>query len=97
MKILKNPLYFEWDNGNSNKNLIKHNVTNYECEEVFLDLNKLILKDLIHSQKENRYLIIGNTKKNRVLFIVFTIRNSFIRVISARDINKQEYKLYEKK
>ena len=46
-----------------NKNLIKHNVTNEECEEIFFDQRKVIMKDVAHSKSEERYTLIGQTKK----------------------------------
>ena len=87
---------FEWDSGNKGKNQ-KHKVKDEECEEVFFDYNKKILKDALHSGKEKRYLLIGRTKKKRLLFLVFTIRKDKVRIISARDLNQKEYKLYEEK
>jgi uncharacterized DUF497 family protein len=65
------------------------------CEEVLFDKNKKVLKDKLHSGKESRHLIIGKTKRKRRLFIVFTLREKKVRVISARDLNKREIKLYE--
>lgn len=96
MKLFSQPIQFQWDIGNIDKNLKKHRVTNTECEEVFFDHKKVVLKDILHSGKEPRYILLGKTKRQRVLFIVFTIRNNKIRIISARDINKNEIKLYEK-
>lgn len=96
MKILKKPLEFEWDKGNIGKNK-KHNVADKEAEEVFFDEKKVIYKDIFHSQKEERFIILGKTKKERLLYTVFTIRGKKIRIISARDINKKEVRLYEKK
>ena len=32
----------------------------------------------------------------RFVYIVFAVRNSMVRVISARDLNRKEYKFYEK-
>lgn len=96
MEMIKNPTDFLWDKGNKDKNLLKHQVSNEECEEVFFDQHKKIIKDVIHSNKEKRYILLGNTKKARLLFIVFTIRNNKVRVISARDLNKKERELYEK-
>ena len=87
---------FEWDVGNLEKNTHKHNVTNKECEEAFFDEQKKIAKDSLHSGKELRYILLGKTKVYRRLFIVFTVRKLFVRVISARDLNKKEYHLYEK-
>ncbi len=94
-RIIKKVVGFEWDNGNKGKNLLKHQIKNEECEEVFFDQNKKILKDNIHSIKEERYILLGKTKKQKLIFLVFTIRKNQIRVISARDLNKKEYKLYE--
>lgn len=86
---------FEWDKGNKDKNSEKHKVSNEECEEVFFDKNKKILKDILHSDKEERYIILGKTRRDRLLFLVFTVRKEKIRIISARDIKNKEKKFYE--
>ena len=93
----RKPVKFIWDKGNEDKNWIKHKVTNKECEEVFFDEKKKTFKDKLHSKGEERFRIIGRTKGGRLLFVVFTIRRNRVRVISARDINKKEVKLYEEK
>lgn len=36
---------FQWDQGNSNKNLLKHHVEDWECEQVFFNEPLLILDD----------------------------------------------------
>ncbi|PIP75957.1 hypothetical protein COU24_01180 [Candidatus Kuenenbacteria bacterium CG10_big_fil_rev_8_21_14_0_10_39_14] len=97
MRSIVKPIKFHWDQGNLNKNFKKHKVANTECEEVFFDQNKVILKDLLHSGKEKRFILLGKTKTGRLLFTVFTARNNKIRIISSRDINKKEHKLYDKK
>jgi len=94
MKIIKDAFEFEWDKGNIEKNK-KHKVEDREAEEVFLDEGKVILKDKLHSQKEERFIVLGKTKKNRLLYLVFTKRKKKIRIISARNINKKEVLLYE--
>lgn len=96
MKILKNLLEFEWDKGNIGKNK-KHNIADKEAEEAFFDKKRFIFKDIVHSKNEPRFRILGKTRKGRLLFVVFTIRGKKIRIISARDINKKEVYLYEKK
>lgn len=95
MKIHRKQLEFLWDKGNIDKNWIKHKVKNSECEEAFFDRNKKELKDILHSEREERQILLGKTKKNRLLFICFTRRIDKIRIISARDVNKKERKLYE--
>ena len=86
---------FQWDIGNIDKNLIKHNVSNTECEEVFFNKPLIIKLDENHLQEEARYYILGKTNEDRKLFLVFTTRNSLIRVISARDMNKKERTVYD--
>ena len=94
MKILPEPITFEWDAGNRDKNVQKHDVSPEEAEMVFFDPHKRILKDVLHSKHEHRYILIGNSRQKRFLFVVFAIRKQKIRVISARDLNKKERKLY---
>ena len=86
---------FERDKGSRGKNFQKHEVSDGECEEVLFGPNKKIYKDVIHSGKEKRCIVLGATKTDRVLFVVFTIRKGRIRIISARDLNKKELYLYE--
>ncbi len=97
MLVLPKPIQFEWNKGNIDKNLIKHKVSNTECEEIFFNDKKVILKDVLHSGKEPRFIILGRTKKGRFLFIVFTIRKEKVIIISSRDVHKKEIKLYEKR
>lgn len=92
----KETIGFIWDKGNKDKNWIKHQVADRECEEVLFDENKKIYKDKLHSAKEERFILLGKTKKDRLLYTVFTVGNKKIRIISARDINRKERKLYEK-
>ena len=93
---LPKPLEFVWDDGNSNKNLVKHRVSNQECEEIFVAGRVIFAEDFLHSTSEIRYIAVGPSKSNRLLYIVLTIRNNRIRIISARDTNNKERKLYEK-
>ncbi|MBA3724710.1 MAG: BrnT family toxin [Candidatus Levybacteria bacterium] len=94
MKTSKSIFEFEWDKGNIEKNK-KHKVEDREAEEVLFDEGKVVLKDRIHSGVEERFILLGLTKKKRLLYIAFTKRNKKIRIISARDINKKEKHLYE--
>lgn len=87
---------FDWDTGNRGKSLQKHGVTDEESEETFFDSGKRIFKDTVHSENEDRYVLIGQTKQEKILFIVFTKRKNKIRIISSRLLNKKEKHLYEK-
>lgn len=97
MKILPKPIAFEWNKGNIDKNLKKHNATNKEAEEVFSNRPLKIFADVKHSQSEQRLVAYGITSLNRKLTIVFTIRQQKIRAISVRDQNKKERITYEQK
>ncbi|MDO8487180.1 MAG: BrnT family toxin [Candidatus Curtissbacteria bacterium] len=97
MKILSEPITFDWDKSNIDKNLIKHGVTYQETEEVFGNQPLLLNVDSKHSDLEIRYQVLGKTSKNRLLFVSFTIRNQKVRPISFRDMSKKERRVYEKK
>ena len=86
---------FEWDEGNKDKPK-KHGVTIGEAEEAFFDDNKVVFSDWIHSAKEKRFTLLGKTRRERLLNIIYTIRRKKIRIITARDINGKEGQLYEK-
>lgn len=94
MKIYSDNIKFDWDEFNSNKNLIKHFVSDSECEEVFFNFPLLVYEDIKHSFKETRFYTLGKSNNERYILIVFTIRNDKIRVISARDMNKKERMIY---
>lgn len=95
MDILSNINGFEWDKGNIAKNWERHGVTHLECEEVFFNNPLMVKNDVTHSTTELRHYVLGKTNGHRLLFLVFTIRNNKIRVISARDMSKKERKIYE--
>lgn len=97
MRVVKNIVEFEWDKGNIDKNWLKHKITDKEVEECFLDENKKIYKDVFHSKTEERFILLGKTENNKLLYTVFTYRGKKIRVISSRATNKKEVRLYEKK
>jgi len=86
---------FQWDEGNSSKNWDKHQVTGSECEQLFFNQPLLIKDDISHSKSEPRYFGLGKTDADRQLFMVFTVRENLIRVISARDMNRRERRAYE--
>lgn len=96
MKILPEPITFEWNKGNIDKNFIKHKVTYQEAEEAFSNQPLIVSEDVKHSQVEERFQALGKTNKQRRLFISFMIRDNKVRIISARDMSKKEEVAYEK-
>ncbi len=85
---------FEWDEANTAKNWDLHRVTSEEAEEVFFLEPLVVRSDVAHSKNEKRYYAFGQTGTGRRLFIAFTLRGTRIRVISARDMNRNESKRY---
>lgn len=88
---------FEWDEGNSNKNWHLHRVSDAECEEIFFNRPLIIAADPRHSEVEPRSFALGRTETDRWLFVAFTIRAAVIRVISARDMTRNEKRKYREK
>ncbi len=90
------PVEFQWDGGNKDKNLIKHNVTSVEAEQVLL--NSPLVQECdpsCYPAGEKRYAAFGITDSGRKLFIVYIVRHRHIRIISARDMSRKERRFYE--
>lgn len=85
---------FEWDGGNATKNWTKHTVSQAECEQTFLNTPLLLVADPAHSVDEPRFFALGQTDEARLLLLVFTLRGSLIRVISARPMSRREREVY---
>ena len=87
---------FDWDTGNSRKNLEKHGMLTASCEQVFSNHPLIIEADSAHSLTESRFRAMGLNSEGMPLFVAFTIRDKKIRVISARPMSRQERRIYEK-
>lgn len=87
---------FDWDEHNTTKNVLGHNVSQAEAEEICFHQPVLLLEDLRHSEREQRLLLYGSTAAGRPLTAAFTIRSDRIRIISVRDMSRKERQVYEK-
>jgi uncharacterized DUF497 family protein len=85
---------FQWDQGNLEKNWLKHGVSPLAREQVFFNQPLVVAPDLRHSQHEERLFVLGRTDTDRDLFVVFTVRRRKLRVISARDMSRKERMIY---
>jgi uncharacterized DUF497 family protein len=86
---------FEWDKRKSEQNFEKHGIRFDEVFGVFDDDNALRSFDVKHSQIEDRWLIIGKSLSGYILTVVYTERETGIRIISARRSNTKERERYE--
>lgn len=85
---------FEWDPSNATRNRTKHTASQAECEQLFFDAPLVLASDLGQSAREARYFALGQTDAARRLLVVFTLRGSLIRVISARPMSRREREVY---
>ena len=88
---------FEWDADKAKLNIEDHGVTFEEATTIFNDPLFIIYKDPDHSEGEQRYIIIGESKRNRYLIVSYTERSGRTRLISARELDPKERRAYEKK
>lgn len=86
---------FEWDQSKAAANLKKHGVSFEEAKTVFDNPLAVIFGDEAHSVDEQREIIIGHSRQNRLLLIAFTARSGNVRVISARLTTRKEREDYE--
>lgn len=88
-------LTFEWDENKTNSNVHRHKMTFEEASTAFKDTFSLTIDDPLHSQDENRLILLGMSYKNRLIVVIHTERDNIIRIISARKASKKERILYE--
>lgn len=91
-----NGITFEWDAKKVSINKNKHGVSFDEAKTVFFDENAKIIHDPEHSDKEDRFVILGISATAKVLVVCHCYREkeSIIRIISARKATNHEAKQY---
>ena len=87
---------FEWDDAKNRANQRKHGVSFEEAQSAFFDDEALEFPDPDHSSDEDRFLLLGRSYQLRVLVIChcFRVRESTIRIISARKATPKERNVY---
>ena len=90
-------LFFEWDANKSITNQKKHHISFEEAQTVFYDENALLIDDPDHSEEEERFILLGFSRRANLLVVSHCYRQSesVIRIISARKATKTEEKSYE--
>ncbi len=89
-------LTFEWDDDKAASNLVKHGVSFFEALTVFGDPMGIYKRDSSHSMDEDRILLIGFSKAQRIITVVHAERGVRIRIISARPATPRERRHYGK-
>lgn len=85
---------FEWDEAKAKSNETKHSVSFPFASRAFEDENRLTVIDDRSDYDEVRYVTLARIEK-RVYVLVYTLRNSVIRLISARKANSKEVQRYD--
>ena len=86
---------FEWNKDKVKANSAKHGVSFAEAKTVFDDPLFVDFYDPDHSDDEERYIIVGQSERGRLLVVSYTERNQKIRLISAREATRMEKIAYE--
>jgi uncharacterized protein len=84
---------FEWDQAKAISNALKHGVLFEYVARVFLDPFRLDVQDLRRDYNEERRSALGTVGENLFL-VVYTMRDTAIRIISARKANSRERRQY---
>ena len=89
---------FKWDENKNLNNQKKHGVSFEEAKTVFYDNHALEYYDPDHSQKEDRFILLGMSAAARILVVCHCYRSQggIIRIISARKATSNERLAYEK-
>ena len=88
-------LRFEWSASKARLNAEKHGVTFDEAATAFRDPLARIFDDPVHSSGEHRELLVGHSRRARLIVFSFAERGDRIRIISARNATKRERRDYE--
>ena len=87
---------FLWDKNKEILNIKKHGISFDIAQSVFYDDNARLIYDPDHSETEDRFIIIGLSKKLNILVVNHCYRKNdeIIRIISARKATKNEINEY---
>jgi uncharacterized DUF497 family protein len=87
---------YEWDPKKADENLNRHRISFDEATSVFADPFALTFDDPDHSMDERRYITIGTSSKQRIVFVSHADRGEdHVRIISARPTTATEAHAYQ--
>jgi uncharacterized DUF497 family protein len=92
---LPEPLRVERHGPKAAANRLKHRVTFEEASTVFADPLGRIADDPRHSEGEERFVLLDQSDRHRLLVVMFTERGEVIHLISPRRATRGERREYE--
>ncbi len=84
---------FEWDDNKNQLNQQKHGLSFEDSKAVFEDENRVVIPDLRKDYGEPRWFTIGKAVET-IILVVFTVRETVVRLISARKASQKEKERY---
>ena len=81
---------FEWDEAKAETNLRNHGVSFESAKAAFRDTFAVEWLDDREDYGEDRFVMIGMTDEQILLFVAYTERGEQIRIISARRATQNE-------
>jgi uncharacterized DUF497 family protein len=85
-------LEFEWYSEKERINVEKHGIDLAIVKNIFDDPFRIVQYDVEHSGLEDRWQTLGMT--GGVLFVAYTERGEKIRIITAREAESKERRIY---
>ena len=92
MKTVIAETLVEWDDNKNRINIQTHGISFETAALVFADEERIEYYDKLHSQDEDRYVVLGCVQG--ILYVVYTMREEAVRLISARMATSTERKIY---
>ena len=83
----------EWDYLKATSNLVKHGIDFADAATVLYDDLAITLRDIVAG--EERFITLEMDAAGRILVVIFTWRQDYIRIISARKATPGERRQYE--
>ena len=89
-------MIYEWNPEKADENLKRHRISFDEATSVFTDPFALTFDDPAHSADEQRYITIGTSNTQRILFLSHADRGEdHVRILSARSATPTEAHAYQ--
>lgn len=89
-------IHFVWDEVKDEQNVRNHGISFNEARTAFFDEKARVVHDPDHSGIEDRFILLGMSRKLRLLLVCHCYRENEeqIRIISARKATKAESRQY---
>ena len=85
---------FEWDDAKNNACFERRGIDFAYAVRAFFDPHRIVMQDRRRDYGEDRYRLLGMID-GRAYVVVYTMRGSAIRIVSARKANGKEVANYE--